>query len=107
MQKPSDETLCAYLDGELDESERAEIAALLERDSDLRLAAQRLSESAALLRAAFDEVLREPLPERLIAAARGETSKVVSIVTRAAARHGAAAPLVDRHPRGGVAHGAA
>ena len=43
---------------------------------------QRLSESATLLRAAFDEVLREPLPERLIAAARGETSKVVSIVTR-------------------------
>lgn len=82
MQKPSDETLCAYLDGELDESERAEIAALLKRDSDLRLAVQRLSESAALLRAAFDEVLREPLPERLIAAARGETSKVVSIVTR-------------------------
>ena len=82
MQKPSDETLCAYLDGELDESERAEIAALLERDLDLRLAVQRLSESATLLRAAFDEVLREPLPERLIAAARGETSKVVSIVTR-------------------------
>jgi anti-sigma factor RsiW len=82
MQKPSDERLIAYLDGELDESERAEIAAQLERDSDLRLAAQLLSESATLLRAAFDEVLREPLPERLIAAARGETSKVVSIVTR-------------------------
>ena len=27
MQKPSDETLVAYLDGELDESERAEIEA--------------------------------------------------------------------------------
>ena len=82
MQKPSDDKLIAYLDGELDERARAEIAAELDHDSDLRDRAQRLSESAALLRAAFDEVLREPLPERLIAAARGETSKVVSIVTR-------------------------
>src|SRR5579872_367339 len=82
MQKPSDERLIAYLDGELEESERGEIAAQLEHDSELRLTAQRLSESAALLRAAFDEVLREPLPERLIAAARGETQKVISLANR-------------------------
>jgi anti-sigma factor RsiW len=82
MPKPSDETLIAYLDGELDESVRAEIADQLERDSDLRLRAQRLGESAALLRTAFDPVLREPLPQRLIAAARGETQKVVSIAAR-------------------------
>jgi len=82
MQRPSDEKLIAYLDGELSESERAEITDALEHDSELRLAAQRLGESAALLRAAFDEVLREPLPPRLIAAARGETAKVVSIALR-------------------------
>ena len=82
MQRPSDEKLIAYLDGELPESERAEIASALEHDAELRLAAQRLGESAALLRAALDEVLREPLPARLIAAARGETTRVVSIALR-------------------------
>ena len=71
MRKPSDEKLIAYLDGELDESERAEIAFALERDAELRRRAAELGEGASLLRAAFDEVLREPLPDRLIAAARG------------------------------------
>jgi anti-sigma factor RsiW len=82
MQRPSDEKLIAYLDGELPESERAEIASALEHDPELRLAAQRLGESANLLRAALDEVLREPLPGRLIAAARGESAKVVSLALR-------------------------
>jgi anti-sigma factor RsiW len=71
MQKPGDELLVAYLDGELDESRRAEIEAWLEHDSAARDQVARLSESASLLRAAFDEVLREEVPERLIDAARG------------------------------------
>jgi anti-sigma factor RsiW len=82
MQRPSDEALIAYLDGELDESVRGEIAAALDHDPDLQAHVQRLGESAGLLRAAFDEVMREPLPDRLIAAARGETTKVVSIGAR-------------------------
>ncbi|MGH7089014.1 MAG: anti-sigma factor family protein, partial [Stellaceae bacterium] len=75
MPKPTDERLIAYLDGELGEDARTEIAAQLEHDSELGARAQRLSESAALLRSAYDEVLREPLPERLIAAARGENPR--------------------------------
>jgi anti-sigma factor RsiW len=82
MSKPSDERLIAYLDGELDESSRTEIAAQVEHDPDLGMLVQRLGESAALLRAAFDETLREPLPERLIAAAHGRTGRVVSIAAR-------------------------
>lgn len=78
MQKPSDERLIAYLDGELAEGERAEIALWLERDEALRERAAELTESAALLRNALDEVLREPVPERLIAAARGETTGTVT-----------------------------
>jgi anti-sigma factor RsiW len=78
MQKPSDERLIAYLDGEVDERERAEIAWWLEQDEGLRERAGRLAESAAVLRAAFDEVLREPLPERLIAAARGDSPDKVT-----------------------------
>jgi anti-sigma factor RsiW len=73
MSKPSDDRLIAYLDGELDDAERAEIALWLERDAALRERAAEFGESAALLRTAFDEVLREPVPERLVAAARGET----------------------------------
>jgi anti-sigma factor RsiW len=84
MQRPSDDRLIAYLDGELDETERADIALWLERDAELRDRAAELSESAALLRTAFDEVLREPLPERLIVAARGETTG--QIVDLAASR---------------------
>lgn len=84
MPKPSDDRLIAYLDGELAESERAEIAHWLEREPELRDRAAQLGEGAALLRAAFDEVLREPLPERLVAAARGESGAVVDL---AAARH--------------------
>jgi anti-sigma factor RsiW len=79
MSRPSDERLIAYLDGELDASESAEIALWLERDAGLRDRAAQLSESAALLRTAFDEVLHEPVPERLLAAARGESAAVVDL----------------------------
>lgn len=79
MQRPSDEKLIAYLDGELAAGERAEIALWLERDAELRERLAQFGESAALIRAAFDEVLREPLPERLIAAARGDGGKVVDL----------------------------
>ena len=73
MQKPSDEVLIAYLDGELDAGARAEVEAWLEQDAAMRERAAGLVESAQLLRAAFDPVLHEPVPERLLAAARGET----------------------------------
>jgi anti-sigma factor RsiW len=71
MQKPADELLVAYLDGELDEPQRAKVEDWLEHDSAAREQVARLSETTTLLRAAFDEVLREEVPERLIAAARG------------------------------------
>ena len=94
MPKPSDERLIAYLDGELAEGERAEIALWLERDEGLRERAAELTESAALLRNALDEALREPVPERLIAAARGETLGTVTDL--AAARASRARRFGDR-----------
>src|SRR3954451_18999502 len=73
MQKRSeDERLIAYLDGEADVSETREIEAWLDSDPAARDKLAALAESAALVRSAFDEVMHEPLPERLIAAARGE-----------------------------------
>jgi anti-sigma factor RsiW len=79
MQKLTDERLIAYLDGELDESEREAIALALDEDGYLRDHAARLSESAALLRAAYDDVLHEPLPERLLAAVHRQETAVADL----------------------------
>ena len=72
MQQPSDEILIAYLDGELDEHESRAIMQALAHDERIYARAERLNASARLIRAAYDEVLREAVPDRLIAAARGE-----------------------------------
>jgi anti-sigma factor RsiW len=77
MPKPNDERLIAYLDGELDQSARAEVDAWLETDPAAREQLNGLAASAQVLRAAFDSVLHEPVPERLLAAARGEISATV------------------------------
>ncbi|HZU89536.1 MAG TPA: zf-HC2 domain-containing protein [Stellaceae bacterium] len=74
MQKPADDRLVAYLDGELDGAERREIEAWLDRDPAVRDRLAELAATANLVRLAFDEVMHEPVPERLIAAARGEAA---------------------------------
>lgn len=70
-----DETLMAFADGELDQSLRAEIAAALERDPKL---ARRVAQHRALrgeIAGAFSTVLVQPVPDNLIAAARGAVAK--------------------------------
>ncbi|MEI9983778.1 MAG: hypothetical protein WDN69_11575 [Aliidongia sp.] len=86
MQRPSDELLVAYLDGEVDEAQFAEIADWLDRDPSLRARLTNLSETTTLIRDAFEPVLREPVPERLFAAthAKPETN-VVEFPPKAAA----------------------
>jgi anti-sigma factor RsiW len=74
MSRRSEDRLVAYLDGETEASEAREIEAWLDSDPAAREALAALVRSAALLREAYDEVLREPLPEGLIAAARGEAT---------------------------------
>lgn len=74
MQKHSDEALVAYLDGELDANERAHVEAWLDADPAVRDRLLALAESATTLRNAFSDFLTEPVPEQLIAAARGETA---------------------------------
>jgi anti-sigma factor RsiW len=74
MPRQIDERLAAYLDGEIEDAERREIDALLDRDPAAREKLAALARSTDLVRQAFDEVLREPLPERLAAAARGDTA---------------------------------
>jgi anti-sigma factor RsiW len=74
MQKHSDEALVAYLDGELDVEERAHVEAWLDADPAVRDRLLALAASASALRGAFADLVAEPVPERLIAAARGETA---------------------------------
>ena len=73
MQKRSDDRLIAYLDGELEMAERGDVEAWIEADPLARDRLAALAQSAGLLRSAFEPIIHEPVPERLIAAARGET----------------------------------
>jgi hypothetical protein len=89
--KFSDETLMAYADGELDGPTRAAVEAARAADPEL---ARRIAQHQALrsrLRSAFDPVLAEPLPEQLLAGARGaaaasRSDNVVPLKRRVAVR---------------------
>jgi len=73
MQRLGDDRLIAYLDGELETAQRREVEAWLDADPAARQQLAAFADSTHLLRLAYDEVLHEALPDRLIAAARGET----------------------------------
>src|SRR5260370_4773710 len=95
----NDEALVAYLDGELDTAERGHVEAWLAADPAGRDRLAALAQSADLLRGAYADFLNEPLPERLIAAARGETAAVPQaheaeiLVLQPRARAGVRIPL--------------
>jgi anti-sigma factor ChrR (cupin superfamily) len=76
----SEETLMAYADGELDAATRASVEAAMQDDPEIR---QRVARHRALresLRRAFSAVLDEPVPDRLIQAARGPAGVAKSTV---------------------------
>lgn len=78
MHKHDDEALVAYLDGELDSDERRHVEAWLDADPAVRGRLAALAQATDLARHAYADVVNEPLPERLIAAARGETAAAPS-----------------------------
>lgn len=69
--KYDDETLMAYADGELDADERAQIAAAILEDPGLALRIEEHRALRARMSGAFSRVLDQPVPERLVTAARG------------------------------------
>lgn len=73
--KIAEETLLAYVDGELDPAAAARVDAALADDPELAAAVARERALRRRLRSAFDPIGEEPVPERLIAAARGETAR--------------------------------
>jgi len=74
MPQRNDELLVAYLDDELDTPERQHVEAWLDADPVARERLAALTQSADLLREAFVDIVDEPVPERLIAAASGLTA---------------------------------
>jgi hypothetical protein len=87
----SDETLMAYADGEVDAATRAIIEAAMREDPEIR---RRIAEHRALREAmqeSFSAVLDEPVPQRLIDAARGQSAAPAgNVVDLARARRAAA-----------------
>jgi hypothetical protein len=71
----SDETVMAYVDGELDDAARAALEVAMSTDTDLAERVTRERRLRARLHSEFDSVLREPIPERLLAAAQGTAAK--------------------------------
>lgn len=68
MSYVSDEILMAYADGELTPEECQALERLLRQDSVLRARLEPYIETRTRLASAFEHTLREPVPERLIAA---------------------------------------
>lgn len=70
MSTLDEETLLAYVDGQLDPARAAEVEARLAEDPEARETVRIFRESAALLHGRFDAPLHEPIPERLLATLR-------------------------------------
>jgi hypothetical protein len=84
----SDETLMAYADGEVDAATRAIVEAAMRDDPEVR---RRVAHHQALreaVKGAFAAVIDEPVPRRLIAAARGAPAG--NVVDLAGVRNAAA-----------------
>jgi anti-sigma factor RsiW len=74
MQKHSEEALIAYLDGELDPAEQHHVEAWVDADPKARDRISAYAQSADLVRRAYADIVNEPVPDQLLAAARGETA---------------------------------
>ncbi len=82
----TDETLMAYVDGELDDEVRAAVEAAMASNPAV---ARRVAQQRALrerLRATFDRVLDEPVPERLLDASRSAPMGGAQVADLAARR---------------------
>jgi negative regulator of sigma E activity len=73
----SEEALMAYADGEADEAMRASVETAMREDPEIAKRVERHRAMRATMQGAFAAVIEEPVPERLIAAARGQASSTV------------------------------
>ena len=80
MRRFDDETLVAFVDGELDDAAAAEVARAVESDAELAARVDMFRTSSVMVRAAFADVIDEPVPDRLLAAARGPVAAADNVV---------------------------
>jgi anti-sigma factor RsiW len=81
----SHDTLHAHADGRLDADQRAAVAAWLAEHPDAAARVQAWRDNDALLRAAYDPLLAEPIPERLrLAASRAPRRPVLRLAAAVA-----------------------
>ena len=80
----SDEMLMAYVDRELDAATTASIDAAIARDPELAARVERQRKLARAVHAAYEPILDEPMPRRLLDAATGAAPVATAV--------GAAAP---------------
>jgi anti-sigma factor RsiW len=102
----SDESLMAYADGELDQATRATIEAAMREDPEIRKRIARHRALRTAMQGALSTVLDDPVPERLIAAARGRAATATpqsNVVDLAAARSEAGKSARGVWPRQPVA----
>jgi len=81
-----DDTLTAYLDGELDAAGSEAVRVALTADPALQGRLEALSARDERVRLAFDALLDRPVPERLVAAARQAPAAPDNVVAFSAAR---------------------
>lgn len=96
-----DDTLVAYLDGELAEAEAREVEAALAADPRLAEDARLLREGAAAVRAAFADPLRAPVPGRLVEAIDTTFAERAQAARRGRGPSGG--PLIRRQLFGAIA----
>lgn len=84
MAKISDETLMAYVDGELSPTETAAIDARLATDPALQTRLEPFAATRRKLAEAFDPILSDPVPESLIAAIRNAPAPIAAKAHRPA-----------------------
>ena len=75
-----EETLMAYADNQLSSERMAEVEAALVNDAQARATVRMFQESAAMVRETFDPILREPVPERLLAAVQAPVAGKVQAI---------------------------
>lgn len=78
MNKLTDETFFAWMDGELNDAEAAEVAARVAADPALAARAAEHRAMAARLRSAFETIVAAPLPERIAAPLEPRQPRLVS-----------------------------
>jgi hypothetical protein len=95
----SDEMLMAYADGELDAATRASVEAAMREDPQIGKRIARHHALREAMRGAFSAALDEPVPDRLIAAARGQTAALKAAVVDLSLAREAARQKVSTAPR--------